>query len=184
MNDTQTRIDEGPEKSGTRKRIDRQVIIRDATPRDGDGLRRMFFRTSAEAIYLRFHMPYPEVPERMLALMLDADPPNNEALLAVFGEEIIGHAMYVRLEDATEAEMAILVEDRWQSRGVGRSLLSELARRATLQGVETFVGEVLVENRRMLDLTAMFAGTDRTIADAVYSVRMPLPMPAPATRAA
>lgn len=193
MNDTQARINEGSEGAdtrgrlhgdGPRARMDEQVIIRVASSLDRESLRRMFSRASSETIYRRFHIPFPEVPERMLALMLDVDPPSNECLLAVVGEEIVGHAMYVKLEDATEAEMAIVVEDGWQSRGVGRSLLSELARRARLQGVETFVGEVLVENRRMLGLAAMFAGTDRTITDGMFHVRMPLPVPVPTTRAA
>jgi hypothetical protein len=40
---------------------DAQVSIRSATPRDGEGLRAMFARSSAETIYLRFHIPFPEV---------------------------------------------------------------------------------------------------------------------------
>ena len=49
--------------------------------------------------------------------------------------------MYVRLENITEAEMAIIVEDGWQSNGVGKSLLSELDERARRRGIDTFVGD-------------------------------------------
>ncbi len=137
-------------------------------------MRAMFSRLCAETIYLRFHLPYPEVPEWMLAFMLDVDHPNKEFLVAVAQEEIVGHAMYVRHGDGTEAEMAIIVEDGWQSKGVGKLLLSELAQRAKLRGIEHFSAEVLWENRRMLALTAMCAETDYTIEDALYHVRMPL----------
>jgi GNAT superfamily N-acetyltransferase len=82
--------------------------------------------------------------------------------------------MYARLGDGGEAEMAIIVEDGWQSNGVGKLLLSELAQRARLRGIETFTGEVLGENRRMLGLAAMFAGTDYTTKGGLYHVRMPL----------
>ncbi len=135
----------------------------------------MFSRVSSETIYRRFHIPYPDVPERTLALMFDVDHHDKESLVAVAEEEIVGHAMYVRLGDGGEAEVAIIVEDGWQSEGVGQSLLSELAERAKLRGIEVFTGEVLGENRRMLGLAAaMFAGTDYTIKDGVYHVRMPL----------
>ena len=170
---------------GRGPRIGNQVSIRVATPRDRERLRGMFSRATSETIYRRFHIPYPDVPERTLALMLDVDHRDKESLVAVAQGEIVGHAMYARLGDGGEAEMAIIVEDGWQSKGVGKSLLSELAERARLRGVETFTGEVLGENRRMLGLAAtMFAETDYAIRDGVYHVRMPLGKPNSAAYAA
>ena len=162
---------------GEGPRIGTRVSIRVATRWDREGLRGMFSRASCETIYRRFHVPYPDVPERTLALMLDVEDHHHdkESLVAVAQEEgIVGHAMYVRLGDGGEAEMAIIVEDGWQSKGVGKSLLSELAQRARLRGIEIFTGEVLGENRRMLGLAAMFAETTYTIRDGLYHVRMPL----------
>ena len=155
---------------------DAQVSIRTATPRDGGGLRAMFARSSAENIYLRFHLQYPEVPEWMIALMSDTDHQEKEALVSVAEGRIVGHAMYVRLGDGTEAEMAIIVEDRWQSKGVGKSLLSELAQRARLQGIETFTAEVLETNQPMLALAAMFAGVGYSMKGGVCHIRLPLGM--------
>jgi GNAT superfamily N-acetyltransferase len=160
---------------GQGPRIGTQVSIRVAAPWDAEGLRAMFSRVSPETIYRRFHIPYPDVPERTLALMLGVeDQHDKESLVAVAEGEIVGHAMYVRLGDGGEAEMAIIVEDGWQSKGVGKLLLSELAERARLRGIETFTGEVLGENRRMLALAAMFAETDYAIKDGLCHVRMPL----------
>jgi GNAT superfamily N-acetyltransferase len=170
-------VREEPRKAhGQEPRIGTEVSIRVATPLDGEKVRVMFSRTSSESIYRRFQLPYPEVPQWMVALMLGADH-HKEALVAVAEEQVVGHAMYVRLVDGTEAEMAIIVEDGWQSKGVGKSLVSELARRARLRGIETFSGEVLATNRPMLGLAAMFAGTDYAMADGVCHVRMPLQMP-------
>jgi GNAT superfamily N-acetyltransferase len=189
MNDRQAKIGEdlmeaeikGLVHEGARQthgqgpRIGTQVSIRVAAPRDAERLRQMFSRVSPESIYRRFHVPYPDVPERTLALMSGVeDQHDKESLVAVAGGEIVGHAMYARLGDGGEAEMAIIVEDAWQSKGVGKSLLSELAQRARLRGVELFTGEVLGENRRMLALAAMFAETDYTLKDGLYHVRMPL----------
>ena len=153
---------------------DTQVYIRIATPADSEKLRPMFSRASSETIYRRFHIPFPKVPEWMISLVLDADHHTKEALVAVAEKRIVGHAMYARLEDGSEAEMAILVEDGWQSKGIGKALLLELEERARLRGVEAFTAEVLGENRRMLGLAAMFAGTGYMIWGDTYHVRMPL----------
>jgi GNAT superfamily N-acetyltransferase len=157
---------------GQGPRTGTEVSIRVATTWDAERLRGMFYRVSSETIYRRFHIPYLDVPERTLALMLDVDHQDKEFLVAVTEEEIVGHAMYVRLGDSSEAEMAIIVEDGWQSKGLGKLLLSELAERAILRGIEIFTGEVLGTNRRMLSLAAMFAETDHTIKDGLYHVRM------------
>ena len=183
-------VREGPRQThGQDPRIGTEISIRVATPSDSEKLRAMLSRTSTESIYRRFHLPYPEVPQWMVALMLDADH-HEEALVAVTEGKVVGHAMYARLADGTEAEIAIIVEDGWQSKGVGNSLLSELARRARLRGVETFTAEVLATNRPMLGRAAMVAGADYAMADGVCHVRMPLqtrdsaPYTAPADRRA
>lgn len=156
------------------ERDGRVVSIRAATPRDKGKLREMFCRLSPETIYRRFHIPYREVPERTQALVLDVDHHDKDFLVAVAGEEIVGHAMYVKFGDGSEAEMAIVVEDGWQSKGVGKLLLSELAGRARRGGIETFTGEVLGKNRSMLGLASIFAEADYTMKDGSCHVRMPL----------
>ena len=156
------------------KEVETQVSIRVATLDDGEGLRGMFSRSSAETIHRRFHTPFPQVPEWMLALMLDADRTDRGFLVAVADGEIVGHAMYAML-GGSEAEMAIVVEDGWQSRSIGKALLRGLAADAGRRGVETFVGSVLPDNRPMLGLIgAVFAGSRHAFDDGAYLVRMPL----------
>ena len=82
--------------------------------------------------------------------------------------------MYER-ENRGEAEIAVVVEDRWQAKGVGKLLLSGLAREANRRGIGTFTGLALGENRRVLDLTnAVFAEVSYAIRDGLYDIRMPL----------
>jgi GNAT superfamily N-acetyltransferase len=160
----------------------KQFHIRVVTGNDRERLRAMFARSSPETIYRRFHIPYLEIPEWMLSLMVGPGDGDKEVLVAVVGEEIVGHAMYVRERNEDEAEMAITVEDRWQSMGIGKALLQELAQRAGLRGIDTFTAEVLGHNRSMLALASMFRGTDYTSREGVYSVRMPLRAFEPAAR--
>lgn len=153
----------------------RAVSIRFATADDKEKLRRMFSRLSSKSIYRRFHLPYPRVPEQMLNIMLDVDHCDKKSLVAVAEEEIIAHVMYVRLGASSDAEVAFVVEDGWQSKGVGKLLLSQIAEEARLRGVETFTGEVLGENRRVLSLlNAVFADVEYVIRDGLYHFRVPL----------
>jgi GNAT superfamily N-acetyltransferase len=160
--------------------IDKQIYIRVARGHDREKLRGMLARSSPETIYRRFHIPYPEVPGWMLSLMLGTDHLDKAVLVAVVEEKIIGHAMYVRVGDDVEAELAIIVEDRWQSMGVGTLLLLELEQRASIRGIATFTAEVFGHNRPMLGLAAMFLGTSHTTEEGVNHVRMPLLAPEPA----
>jgi GNAT superfamily N-acetyltransferase len=161
---------------------DATVSIRAATPGDKEGLRRMFSRLSSKTIYRRFHLPYLNVPERTLALMSDGDHHDKEILLAVVGEEVVGHAMYVLSDNERDAEVAFVVEDRWQSKGVGKLLLARIAGRARSRGVEYFTGDVLGENGRVLGLlNAVFGEVRYVIGDSLYHFRAPLRTLRPAT---
>jgi GNAT superfamily N-acetyltransferase len=152
----------------------RAVSIRVATPDDEENLCRMFSRLSSKSIYRRFHLPYRRVPEQMLNLMLDVDH-HKESLLAVADEEIVGHAMYVKLANSGDAEVAFVVEDEWQSKGVGKLLLSEIAEKARRRDTETFTGQVLGENRRVLGLlNAVFVEVEYVISHSLYHFRVPL----------
>lgn len=162
------------------RREEGAVLVRPVSAEDEEGLRGMLSRLSRESIYMRFHAPYPRAPEWAVASFADANRPDGESLVAAANGKVVGHAMYVRLGDS-EAEFAIVVEDRWQARGVGKLLLSELAERAGRQGVETFTGSVLGENRRMLCLVrAAFSGVGYAIEDGAYQVSAPLRAPEPA----
>lgn len=141
---------------------------------DKETLRAMFSRLSEKSICHRFHMPYPSVPEWVAAHLSKADRPGEGSLVAVVGNEIVGHAMYVR-EGRNEAEFAVVVEDGWQSRGVGKLFLFRLAAHARSRGIETFTATVLGENRRMMGLLeATFADVRRVAGGGAYEVRVPL----------
>ena len=83
--------------------------------------------------------------------------------------------MNARSDDGREAEVAVLVEDAWQSRGIGKLLLGRLAAEAGERGVEVFFCLALGENRRVLDLVrAVFADVGYTLIGGAYLIRAPL----------
>ena len=161
---------QGPSREGL------AIHVRLVSPEDGEKLGRMLSRLSLSTIYARFHAPYPRVPGWALVGMVEADQGDKESLVAVAGDEIVGHAMYARTGNRGEAEFAVVVEDGWQSRGAGRLLLTELAALASSRGIRLFTGSVLGENRRALGaIAAVYAGMRYEIEGGSYEVRVPLP---------
>jgi GNAT superfamily N-acetyltransferase len=156
-----------------------EIRIGPVSSGDEDGLRAMLSRLLRETIHKRFHLPMPHVPEWMLAYLTDVDHYDKEALVALVGDEIVGHAMYAR-QEPREAEMAIVVEDRWQSRGVGKLLLSRLAEEAGRRGIESFTGAVLGENRGALRFfSSVLVKARFEIKDGMYNLHLPLTNPDP-----
>jgi GNAT superfamily N-acetyltransferase len=148
------------------------VSVRDLSAGDKPGLRALFGRLSGDTIYKRFHMPFPRVPEPMLVHLMGHA--GGRSLVAVAEGEIVGHALYAGGPDG-EAEVAVVVEDGWQSRGIGKLLLAGLARKAAGRGVEAFTAVALGENRRVLGLAgAVFAGARHTLKGGTYEMFMPL----------
>jgi GNAT superfamily N-acetyltransferase len=68
---------------------------------------------------------------------------------AASSAEIVAHAASFRI-DAIRAEVAFLVTDTWQGRGLGSLLLSRLAQDAESTGVTTLVADTLPRNRAMI----------------------------------
>ena len=161
-------------RKGIASSDDPEVRIRPVSSGVEEGLREMLSRLSRETIHKRFHLPMPHVPEWMLAYLTDVDHYDKEAVVAQVGDEIVGHAMYAR-QEAREAEMAIVVEDRWQSRGIGRLLLSRLAEEAGRRRIESFTGTVLGENRDALRFfSSVLSKTKYEIKNGVYHLHLPL----------
>jgi GNAT superfamily N-acetyltransferase len=148
--------------------------IRLALREDAEEMLGMFSRLSQETLYMRFHLPYRSVPGWALERFAGAGF-DGECLVAVAEDGIIGHAMYASQEDGREAEVALVVEDAWQRRGIGKRLLHELARRAKNRGVETFFCLALGENRRVPGLVgAVFEEVESRIEDGRRNLRSPL----------
>jgi GNAT superfamily N-acetyltransferase len=152
------------------------VTVRAAVPRDTEDLGRMFSRCSAETIYLRFHSPYPGIPRKMLDRMADVGPRFGKAFVAEINGEVIGHAMYAREHEGDlEADTAVVVEDAWASRGVGRRLFARIREEARRDGVETLLCTTLGENHRMSDmLRRAFPESRITFSGGACHIRLPL----------
>jgi GNAT superfamily N-acetyltransferase len=154
------------------------IRVRAVLPGDEEKLRRMVSRLSQETIYRRFHTPYPSVPGWALSRLAEAERNDGESLVAITGDEIVGHVMYVRSGNGREVEAALIVEDAWQSKEIGGLLLTELTKEARGRGVEAFTGMVLGENCRVLRF--FLEASTRVcyeVKNSLYLLRAPLGKP-------
>lgn len=122
------------------------LTVRTAALDDVDRLARMFTRLSPRSVLFRFLAPIPRLPRGELVRLADVDHNRREALVAVAGDEIVGVARYGAPPGSRVAEVALVVEDAWQKRGVGQQLAWRLATLALARGYDTFVATMLREN--------------------------------------
>lgn len=126
-----------------------KVRIRRATTDDTSSLVRLFGRLGPETIQRRFFAVRKSWPPEVFQSL--AGGGNRFALVAEQEGEIVGLAECIG-EGSGTAEVAVLVEDRCQGRGLGRALLRSLLAAAAASGVRRFVGYVLCGNRTMIRL--------------------------------
>ncbi|GAB2928578.1 GNAT family N-acetyltransferase [Nonomuraea fastidiosa] len=125
--------------------------VRPIKPADADRLRSFYSRLSDESIYFRFFGPRPRLSDREVERFTNVDYVNRVALIATIGTEMVAVIRYDRTGPG-EAEVAFLVEDAHQGRGVASVLLEHLAATARERGIERFIADVLPANMRMMGL--------------------------------
>jgi acyl-CoA synthetase (NDP forming)/RimJ/RimL family protein N-acetyltransferase len=116
---------------------------------DADLLVSFYARVSEESKYYRFFAPYPVLSERDVARFTQVDYSDRMALIITVGDAMIGVGRYERI-NRESAEVAFLIEDAHQGRGLGQLLLEHLAQAAREHGIHRFVAEVLPDNRKMI----------------------------------
>ena len=135
-----------------------EVVIRPIRPEDADMEAKFVRELSKEAKYFRFMNAIHALSQEMLVRFTQIDYHNEMALIAVkpddSGEEQIGVARYATNVDKMSCEFALVVADRWQSRGIAHHLMTNLMEIARDRGLKRMQGQVLTENSKMLDLVA------------------------------
>ncbi|MEJ7633476.1 GNAT family N-acetyltransferase [Aeromicrobium sp.] len=115
---------------------------------DAERLVEFYSRVSEQSKYFRFFAPYPTLSDKDVARFTTVDHDRRVAFVVTLHSTIIGVGRYDAVSD-DEAEVAFLVEDAQQGRGVGQLLLEHLAQAGRERGIRTFVADVLPTNSRM-----------------------------------
>lgn len=133
------------------------VRFRPIEPSDAPLLEEGMARLSERSRRLRFHSAVTHLTDAQLRHLVDVDHHDQEALVADVlqddGYVGVGVARYARSgRDDPAPEFAMVVEDAWQGRGVGRLLLRALFATVRRNGFDRLTAEVLAENDRMIRL--------------------------------
>lgn len=156
----------------------RQVAFGPVGRASRDLVVRALARISDESSRLRFFTTRRRFSDREIDVLTELDGVDRYAVGASVwssgGVEGIGVARYVRTTEPDAAEVALLVVDDYQHRGLGRALFSRLAAWALSRGVTRFRGIVLVDNTKMLALLRSAVPDLALARDAdCYSVDVP-----------
>lgn len=135
------------------------VVLRHIQPSDAAELARGFAELSPESRYRRFFGGKATLDDATLHYLTEVDGVDHVAIVAMSEsldlktERGLGVARFVRLADAKDAaEIAVVVVDDMQRKGLGTLLLSTAVLAATERGITRFRGEVLAENRAVMAL--------------------------------
>lgn len=129
------------------------VHLRPIVPDDADRIVEFHSKLSERTRYLRYFGPTPTLSPREIARMTTVDHQQRVALVAELGGEIIAVGVYEGLAQSGKpdfAEVAFVVADEHQGRGLGPILLEHLAGAAAENGFTRFEAEVLSENPNMV----------------------------------
>ena len=132
------------------------IIVRPIRPEDAEIEAKFVRELSKEAKYFRFMNSIHELSQEMLVRFTQIDYHNEMALIAVRqgdnGDDQIGVARYTTNVDRKSCEFALVVSDQWRGRGIAHILMRNLMEVARNRELEIMEGQVLSENKRMLEL--------------------------------
>ncbi|GAA2245770.1 hypothetical protein GCM10010145_10800 [Streptomyces ruber] len=137
--------------------------IRPITVDDAERLVSFYEQVSEQSKYYRFFAPYPRLSAKDVHRFTHHDFVDRVGLAATVGGEFIATVRYDRIDAngmpagpsttapaAGEAEVAFLVQDAHQGRGVASALLEHIAAVARERGIRRFAAEVLPANTKMI----------------------------------
>jgi GNAT superfamily N-acetyltransferase len=158
----------------------RRLRMRPIRPSDAPGLVAFHAGLSDESVYRRYFSWHAELSSAEVARLTTVDYVDRLALVVEDGDALVAVGRYERFGDTDRAEVAFLVTDALQHRGIGGQLLAGLARAAYERGITTFIAETQSGNAEMLKVFSHspFA-MERRDAEGVTYVRLSL---APADR--
>jgi GNAT superfamily N-acetyltransferase len=158
------------------------IRIRPVRSSDKPRFARAFGRMSSLSRYRRFLAHKRALSEADLRFFTEVDGDDHYALVALKkgaagGEgELAGAARYLRLDGRPDAaEIAVVVGDDHQRRGIGRVLLERLSQAAFDRGIRKFRVFLLAENlpvRKLLE--ELFGGQELKQDGEIFSGEIPL----------
>jgi GNAT superfamily N-acetyltransferase len=126
------------------RRVSLRLLERD----DESLIRRFYYRLSPDTVYRRFMAPVVPPADALVRRLTDVNHCDRDALVAFDEQGIAGIARYAVAPGGDIYDVAVVVADDWQRRGLGRMLMQRLSHIARLRGITSFHATILGDNRR------------------------------------
>ena len=155
-----------------------RFVVRPIEASDAPALIKAHDQLSPESRRLRFFRPHPVLTAEEAEFFTNVDHVDREAFVVLDGDFIVAVGRYDRVsEDA--AEVAIVVGDPYQSRGLGTLLLDRLGEHALEVGITRFVADTFGDNRGAVGLIRRWAPERKSSFDGGFlHFEMPIPQTA------
>ncbi|NUL33766.1 GNAT family N-acetyltransferase [Streptomyces lunaelactis] len=148
---------------------------REVTPDDLGPIQALHRRCSQGSRALRYHTGKPELSPAGWRLL--SDPERGTTLVTTTAEcrdRIIAMTNVMRTDRPGVGEFAVLVEDEWQSKGLGTALAAHAADVARRDGHHTLTAAVAAVNIPMLHVLERLDGPPIRTPGPVLDVHIPL----------
>ena len=161
----------------TRLRDGAQLWIRLARPADAQGISDMHERCSERSRYHRYFTPMNTWREENLRRISGGHRGATLVATSENGDIVaLGNVFPIGPSDETGAEIAVIVDDMWHRRGLGRQMMLRLIDVARRLSFESLTAYVLVDNQAMVELLESLplqweVGHDRELGASVVSLR-------------
>ncbi len=133
-----------------------KVLLRPIKPSDATLKQHLFYALSKESVKRRYLGSLNLMPLRRVWPHVVVDYINEMSIVGTVrrdeNEIMIAIGSYSRIPNTDTAEIALLVRDDWQNKGLGTLLFNYLAEIARARGIKSFIAWVLLENTRMMHI--------------------------------
>ncbi len=130
------------------------VRFRAIKPSDEEEMRRLFYRFSDQSVYYRYFAPIKTMPHSKMQGYVNIDFSRVMSIVGVVGEpgqgHIIAEARFIRNEKGPTADMAFVVDEKYQGIGIATELYKLLIRLAKDRGIQYLTADVLATNKGMM----------------------------------
>ena len=141
---------------------------------DAPRLVALYDHLSRDTRYHRFFSVMRRLPPDWARFLASVDYRSRLALVVESPDDpdtLIAVARYEPGAEPDTVEVAFVVQDAWQGRGLGTVLFRELLAAAAANGIRRFQAWVLAQNRRMLALITRLGEVQRrTVAEGVVEL--------------
>jgi acetyltransferase len=156
----------------------REILIRPIKPEDEPLKYEMLASCSEETLKGRYFQKLKSLSHEMLMRLCNIDYDREIAIVAEIKEaqkkRLVGVGRLIIEPDLLNGEFAVVVHDDYQAKGLGYKLVDMLIGIAQEKGLEKFMGYVLTNNQKMLNLVRKLGFTVENAPDGISKVELTL----------